>query len=85
MLQHVIEIPHTQEDHPIWDQQMQVAAYCRTSTNEEKQYSSLENQITYYSAFIQCNRMWRFVAVYADQVSGLHIYQPLWERRSGSY
>ena len=29
-------------------------------------------QIAYYTAFIQSNPMWRFVAVYADQASGLH-------------
>lgn len=45
MFQHVIEIPQTQEDHPIWDQQLRVAAYCRTSTNQEEQNSSLENCI----------------------------------------
>lgn len=72
MFQHVIEIPQTQEDHPIWDQQLRVAAYCRTSTDQEEQNSSLENQIAYYTAFIQNNPMWRFVAVYADQASGLH-------------
>ena len=72
MFQHVIEIPQTQEDQPIWDQQLRVAAYCRTSTNQEEQSSSLENQIAYYTAFIQSNPMWRFVAVYADQASGLH-------------
>lgn len=72
MFQHVIEIPQTQEDYPIWDQQLRVAAYCRTSTNQEEQNSSLENQIAYYTAFIQSNPMWRFVAVYADQASGLH-------------
>ena len=72
MFQHVIEIAQTQEDHPIWDQQLRVAAYCRTSTNREEQNSSLENQIAYYTAFIQSNPKWRFVAVYADQASGLH-------------
>ena len=72
MFQHVIEIPQTQEDQPIWDQQLRVAAYCRTSTNQEEQNSSLENQIAYYTAFIRSNPKWRFVAVYADQASGLH-------------
>ena len=72
MFQHVIEIPQTQEDQPIWDQQLRVAAYCRTSTNQEEQNSSLENQVAYYTAFIQSNPRWRFVAVYADQASGLH-------------
>ena len=72
MFQHVIEIPQTQEDQPIWDQQLRVAAYCRTSTNQEEQNSSLENQIAYYRAFIQSNPKWQFVTVYADQASGLH-------------
>lgn len=72
MFQHVIEIPQTQEDQPIWDQQLRVAAYCRTSTNQEEQNSSLENQIEYYTAFIRSNPKWRFIAVYADQASGLH-------------
>lgn len=72
MFQHVIEIPQTQKDHPIWDQQLRVAAYCRTSANQEEQNSSLENQIVYYTAFIRSNPKWRFVAVYADQASGLH-------------
>ena len=72
MFQHVIEIPQTQEDHPIWDQQLRVAAYCRTSTNQEEQNSSLENQIAYYTALIQSNPKWRFVAIYTDQASGLH-------------
>ena len=72
MFQHVIEIPQTQEDHPIWNQQLRGATYCRTSTNQEKQNSSLENQIAYYTTFIQSNPKWRFAAVYAGQASGQH-------------
>ena len=72
MFQHVIEIPQTQEDHPIWNQQLPGATYCRTSTNQEKQNSSLEKQIAYYTAFIQSNPKWRFAAVYAGQASGQH-------------
>ena len=63
MFQHVIEIPQTQEDHPIWNQQLRGATYCRTSTNQEEQNSSLENQIAYYTAFIQsnpCGDSWLF-------------------------
>ena len=60
MFQHVIEIPQTQEDHPIWNQQLRGATYCRTSTNQEEQNSSLENQIAYYTAFIQSNPKWLF-------------------------
>ena len=72
MFQHVIEIPQTQEDQPIWDQQLRVAAYCRTSTNQEQQNSSLENQIANYTTFIQSNPKWRLAAVYAGQASGQH-------------
>ena len=52
MFQHVIEIPQTQEDHPIWNQQLRGATYCRTSTNQEEQNSSLENQIAYYTCLL---------------------------------
>lgn len=41
MLQHVIEIPQMQENKPIWAQQLRIAAYCRTSTNQEEQNSSM--------------------------------------------
>ena len=99
MFQHVIEIPQTQEDHPIWNQQLRGATYCRTSTNQEEQNSSLENQIAYYTAFIQSNPKWRFAAVYAGQASEdperlperedpfdpCQIAQPLWKRCPGSY
>ena len=57
---------------PIWNQHLRAAAYSRTSTNQERQNSSMENQLGYDTAFIQSNPMWRFVAVYADQASGLH-------------
>ena len=63
MFQHVIEIPQTQEDHPIWNQQLRGATYCRTSTNQEEQNSSLENQIAYYTAsfrVIPCGDSWLF-------------------------
>lgn len=71
MFQHVIEIPQTQEDQLIWDQQLRTAAYCRTSTTQKAQNLSMENQIACYATFIQKNPKWRIVAVYADQASGL--------------
>lgn len=48
-----------------------MAAYCRVSTDEEEQLSSLENQVTYYTEFITNNPKYELVDVYADEgISG---------------
>ena len=56
----------------IWSRQLRVAAYCRVSTPYEEQQKSLEKQIEYFTQYIKRNPFWRFVAVYADNASGLH-------------
>jgi len=45
---------------------LRVAAYCRVSTDNEKQASSYEVQIQHYEEFIKTNPEWEFVGVYAD-------------------
>ena len=67
----VIEIPQNKRLAPIWVQQLRVVAYCRVSTGHEEQQSSLKNQITFYTEYIQRNPYWRFVTVYYDTASGL--------------
>ncbi len=48
-----------------------VCAYCRVSTDNEDQLSSLEAQISYYSGLISNNAKWNFVGIYADEgISG---------------
>ena len=69
---YVIEIPQEKENGSIWSRQLRVAAYCRVSTPYEEQQQSLEKQIEYFTQYIKRNPFWRFVAVYADNASGLH-------------
>ena len=69
---YVIEIPQENTNEDMLARQLRVAAYCRVSTTYEEQKHSLDAQIRYYSQYIQQNLRWKFVAVYADQASGLH-------------
>ena len=69
---YVIEIPQENTNEDMLARQLRVAAYCRVSTTYEEQKHSLDAQIRYYSQYIQQNPRWKFVAVYADQASGLH-------------
>ena len=69
---YVIKIPQEKENRTIWSRQLRVAAYCRVSTPYEEQQKSLEKQIEYFTQYIKRNPFWRFVAVYADNASGLH-------------
>ncbi|MFL0194819.1 recombinase family protein [Clostridium sp. WILCCON 0269] len=48
-----------------------VCAYCRVSTNNEEQLESYENQVSYYTNYIQSNPEWQYVDIYADEgISG---------------
>lgn len=48
-----------------------VAAYCRVSTDEEKQLGSFENQIEYFTNLINANSTYRLVKIYSDEgISG---------------
>ena len=51
-------------------QRKNVAAYCRVSTQQEKQHHSLEAQQEYFAKRIGCRPGWIFVGVYADEASG---------------
>lgn len=53
---------------PITEQRRRkVAAYARVSTDHEKQQSSYEAQLDYYTNFIRNHDGWEFVNVYADE------------------
>lgn len=48
-----------------------VAAYCRVSTDEDQQLSSLQNQLIHYRDYILSNNQYELVDVYADEgISG---------------
>lgn len=46
---------------------LRVAPYCRVSTDNDDQINSLENQIQYYSEFVQNNKNWVLVDMYVDE------------------
>ena len=46
---------------------LQVAAYCRVSTEEEEQQSSYEVQCSYYTDKIMTNPEWIFAGIFADE------------------
>ena len=50
---------------------LQVAAYCRVSTNDEEQKTSYEAQIEYYTDKINKNPEWKLAGIFADEgISG---------------
>lgn len=50
---------------------LQVAAYCRVSTDSDEQATSYEAQVEHYTEYIQKNPDWEFAGIYADDgISG---------------
>lgn len=47
--------------------QLNVAAYCRVSTDSDDQLQSYEAQVKYYTDHICQNPKWHFVGIYADE------------------
>lgn len=47
--------------------QINVAAYCRVSTDSDDQLQSYEAQVAYYTDHICKNPKWHFVGIYADE------------------
>ncbi|MGN0463838.1 MAG: recombinase family protein [Acutalibacteraceae bacterium] len=47
--------------------QLNVAAYCRVSTDSDDQLQSYEAQVAYYTDHICKNPKWHFVGIYADE------------------
>lgn len=65
MLMKITKIPRLRDQ-----RKRRVAAYCRVSTLLENQEDSLENQSTYYTAYIQSHEDWEFAGIYSDERSG---------------
>ena len=56
------------------DRKLRVAAYCRVSTDEERQLGSFENQIEYFTQLISENSKYELVKIYSDEgISGTSI------------
>ena len=57
---------------------LQVAAYCRVSTDQEDQLHSLESQRSYFEAYIHRNPQWQLAGLYADEgISGTSVRKRL--------
>ena len=53
---------------------LRVAAYCRVSTDEERQLGSFENQIDYFTKLIHDNQTYELVKIYSDEgISGTSV------------
>ncbi len=48
-------------------QQLRVAAYCRVSTDTLEQLNSYQVQIEYYTDYINSNKDWKLVGIFADE------------------
>lgn len=60
----------------IYDLPLRVTFYARVSTEKVEQQGSLENQIQYYTEFIQENPNWTYVPGYIDEgISGTSTYK----------
>lgn len=60
----------------IYDLPLRVTFYARVSTEKVEQQGSLENQIQYYTEFIQKNPNWTYVRGYVDEgISGTSTYK----------
>ena len=60
----------------IYDLALRVTFYARVSTEKAEQQGSLENQIQYYTDFIQKNPNWTYVEGYVDEgISGTSTYK----------
>ena len=69
----IIKIPATAHWRPAKKKRkLQVAAYCRVSTEEEEQQSSFEIQVAYYTNLITNHEGWELTGILADEgISGV--------------
>lgn len=66
---------HKKSKRNIFLEKLNVAAYVRVSTKNEKQITSFESQQNYYKAKIEQNENWNFVGLYSDEgISGSSFY-----------
>ncbi|NMP36974.1 MAG: recombinase family protein, partial [Clostridiales bacterium] len=60
---------------------LRVCAYVRVSTDSDEQEGSLDNQVQYFTDYINANPEWEFVGVYADRgISGFKENRPEFQR-----
>ena len=72
-MQKLIKIPYIADRRPATDKHLRVAAYCRVSTWQEEQDSSIEQQEQYYTQYVSRNPNWTNAGIFSERVSGLNM------------
>lgn len=73
MAREIVHIPARREmrNRAAVSHKIRVAAYCRVSTEQDEQLNSFENQVTYYTEYINRNPQYELAGIYADEgISG---------------
>ena len=70
-MQNVTEIPPEPDEPPIELQNIRVATYCRVSTQQEEQDSSIEIQVQHYTQLLQNHPFWINAGVFSERITGL--------------
>jgi len=70
----IIEIAPVQFDLPAKLRHLQVAAYCRVSTEQEEQNSSIQLQEMCYRRMIEENPNWKNAGIFSEKATGLNLY-----------
>lgn len=74
MAKQVIHIPATKShagNNLVRSRVLRVAAYCRVSSEQDEQLNSFENQVSYYTEYINNNPQYEMAGIYADEgISG---------------
>lgn len=66
-------IPPTEMDLPVETRHLRVAAYCRTSTEQEEQDSSIRLQELHYTRLINENPNWEDAGIFSEKAMELSI------------
>lgn len=66
-------ISPTEMDLPVEMRHLRVAAYCRVSTEQEEQDSSIRLQELHYTRLINGNPNWENAGIFSEKATGLNI------------
>ena len=74
-MQKTIKLSSVQIYLPIELQHLRVAAYCRVSTEQEEQSSSIELQEQHYARLISENPNWENAGIFSERATGLNLQE----------
>lgn len=69
----VFHIPPNEMDLPVEMRHLRVAAYCRVSTEQEEQDSSIRLQELHFTRIIDGNPNWENAGIFSEKVTGLNM------------